>query len=41
VIDLMFAMNQASGATLVLVTHDIALARRCQQVITLEAGRVV
>jgi len=41
VIDLMFAMNQASGATLVLVTHDIALARRCEQVITLEAGRLV
>jgi putative ABC transport system ATP-binding protein len=41
VIDLMFDMNRASGATLVLVTHDIELARRCEQVITLEAGVIV
>lgn len=40
VIDLMFEMNRASGATLVLVTHDIELARRCDQVITIEAGRL-
>jgi putative ABC transport system ATP-binding protein len=40
VIDLMFRMNAAHGATLVLVTHDIELARRCSRCITLEAGRV-
>jgi len=40
VIDLMFEMNRASGATLVLVTHDVDLARRCEQIITLEAGRL-
>jgi putative ABC transport system ATP-binding protein len=40
VIDLMFEMNRASGATLVLVTHDTELARRCEQVITIEAGRI-
>ncbi len=40
VIELMFELNRASGATLVLVTHDTDLARRCEQVITLEAGRL-
>ncbi len=41
VIDLMFELNAAHGATLVLVTHDIELARRCARRITIEAGRVV
>ncbi len=38
VIDLMFEMNRANGATLVLVTHDIELARRCDTTVTIEAG---
>ena len=41
IIDLMFEMNQAHGATLVLVTHDSELARRCDTTITLEAGRLI
>jgi putative ABC transport system ATP-binding protein len=41
VIDLMFNMNRANGATLVLVTHDIELARRCERTVTIEAGRLV
>ena len=41
VIDLMFEMNRAGGATLVLVTHDAALAARCEARIALEAGRIV
>ncbi|CAN7344832.1 ABC transporter ATP-binding protein [Trinickia sp. LjRoot230] len=41
VIDLMFEMNAAHGATLVLVTHDIELARRCTRSVTLDAGRIV
>ncbi|GLU35622.1 ABC transporter ATP-binding protein [Trinickia caryophylli] len=40
VIDLMFSMNAAHGATLVLVTHDIELARRCSRIVTLDAGRI-
>ena len=40
VIDLLFDLNVESGATLVLVTHDAALADRCNRVVTLEAGRV-
>ncbi|SDV51471.1 ABC transporter ATP-binding protein [Chitinasiproducens palmae] len=39
--DLMFEMNRQSGATFVLVTHDLVLARRCDRVVTLAAGRVV
>ena len=41
IVDLLFGLNAASGATLVLVTHDRALAARCGRVITLDAGRVV
>jgi putative ABC transport system ATP-binding protein len=41
IIDLMFEMNRANGATLVLVTHDIELARRCDTTVTIEAGRLV
>jgi putative ABC transport system ATP-binding protein len=41
VIDLMFTMNRAHGATLVLVTHDVELARRCDTTVTIDAGRIV
>jgi putative ABC transport system ATP-binding protein len=38
---LMFALNREQGTTLVLVTHDQAIAARCDRKITIEAGRVV
>jgi putative ABC transport system ATP-binding protein len=41
IMDLLFGLNSATGATLVLVTHDQALAGRCGRVIRLDAGRVV
>ena len=41
IIDLMFELNAAAGTTLVLVTHDDAIARRCQRQIRLHGGRVV
>ncbi|MBK9238384.1 MAG: ABC transporter ATP-binding protein [Rhodoferax sp.] len=41
VMELMFALNQELGTTLVLVTHDRGIAQRCQHCITIEAGRVV
>jgi len=41
VMELMLDLNRERGTTLVLVTHDKALAARCQRVITIEAGRVV
>ncbi len=40
VIDLMLELNRAQGITLILVTHDEALARRCNRQLRLEAGRV-
>ncbi len=41
IIDLLFEMNAEAGTTLVLVTHDEALARRCGRIIRLAAGKVV
>ena len=41
VIDLMFSMNAETGTTLILVTHDEALARRCGRTLRLSAGRLV
>ena len=38
---LLFDLNQASGTTLVLVTHDRELAARCDRVIEIDAGRLV
>jgi putative ABC transport system ATP-binding protein len=40
IMDLMFALNQELGTTLVLVTHDPKLAARCQQVLTIDAGQL-
>ena len=41
VADLMFRLNREIGTTLVLVTHDVALASRCVRRLSLEAGRLV
>jgi putative ABC transport system ATP-binding protein len=41
IMDLLFELNAASQATLVLVTHDRALAARCSRLVRLDAGRVV
>ncbi len=40
IIDLLFAMNQNHGTTLLLVTHDPALAKRCSRILTIKAGRL-
>jgi len=39
--DLLFEQNQASGTTLVLVTHERTLARRCSRQLELDGGRLV
>ncbi|MFT4246863.1 MAG: ATP-binding cassette domain-containing protein, partial [Pseudomonas sp.] len=38
--DLLFALNADSDTTLVLVTHDMALARRCRHVYRIDSGRL-
>jgi putative ABC transport system ATP-binding protein len=38
IIELLFNMNAEAGTTLVLVTHDIHLANRCQRQLKLEDG---
>ncbi|MCK5829859.1 MAG: ABC transporter ATP-binding protein [Methylococcales bacterium] len=41
IIELLFELNQEKQTTLILVTHDNALASRCQRTIKLEAGRMI
>ncbi len=41
VVELMFELNRNSSTTLVLVTHDQALANRCNRILGLDAGRLV
>lgn len=41
IIELLFELNQEQNTTLVLVTHDAALASRCQRSVQLDAGRLV
>ncbi len=40
-VDLIFGLNRERGTTLVLVTHDPELARKCQRTIRLRSGSVV
>jgi putative ABC transport system ATP-binding protein len=41
IIELLFELNRGSQTTLVLVTHDQAIAERCGRIIRLDAGRLV
>jgi len=40
IMDLLFARRAEEGATLVVITHDAALAERCERVVTLADGRI-
>ena len=39
--DLLFDLNRSIGSTLILVTHDRSLARRCGRILELDAGHAV
>jgi len=41
IIEQLFALNTQAGTTLILVTHDEALAARCTRVVRLESGRLL
>ena len=41
IVELMFELNRERGATLLLVTHDEAISRRCDRTLRLAAGRLV
>jgi len=41
IVELLFARRAETGATLVIITHDPALAERCDRVVTLGDGRIV
>ena len=40
VTELLFELHRQSGTTLILVTHDLGLARRCERIIRMSDGRV-
>ena len=40
-VELIFGLNQEKQTTLVLVTHDLELAKRCQRILRLKGGAVV
>lgn len=41
VIDLLFDLNSEAGTTLVIVTHDLELARKTQRILRLKGGMIV
>lgn len=41
IMDLLFARQKETGATLMMITHDIALSRRCDRIVTMRDGRIV
>jgi putative ABC transport system ATP-binding protein len=40
-VDLIFGLNRERGTTLVLVTHDLELARKTQRILRLRSGHVI
>ena len=41
ILDLLFARQRDTGATLLVITHDPALARRCERVLEMQDGQIV
>jgi putative ABC transport system ATP-binding protein len=41
IVDLLFELNREQGTTLILVTHDLGLAQRCDRRLCLDAGELV
>ena len=41
VMDLLFTLKERTGATLLLITHDRSLAKRCDRIVSFADGRIV
>ncbi|MBA3675881.1 MAG: ABC transporter ATP-binding protein [Sphingosinicella sp.] len=41
ILDLLFARQKETGATLLVITHDPALAKRCDRILEMHDGRIV
>jgi len=41
IMELMFELNRSSSTTLILVTHDQGLAKRCDRILSLDVGKLV
>ena len=41
VVDLLFELNKEAGTTLVIVTHDLELAKKNQHILRLKGGKIV
>ena len=40
-VELIFGLNRERGTTLILVTHNLDLAKRCHRIVRLKGGAVV
>jgi putative ABC transport system ATP-binding protein len=40
IMDLIFSLHRRMGTTLILITHDAALAKRCERVVAMKDGRI-
>jgi putative ABC transport system ATP-binding protein len=40
IVDLIFRLKTERGSTLILVTHDMGLARRCDRMVRIRSGRI-
>ena len=41
IMELIFTLHRRIGTTLILITHDAELARRCERVVAMKDGRIV
>ncbi|MGK2909714.1 MAG: ABC transporter ATP-binding protein [Sphingobium sp.] len=41
IMDLLFARQKEAGATLVMITHDLALSHRCDRIVTMRDGQII
>ena len=41
IMELLHQLNEQTGLTIIMVTHDLAVARRARRIVQLKAGRIV